>query len=266
MLFAWNRMQNYREDFRSGLQTIKEDSQLYQKLKQNFSTIVGKKMSFIQLREKNSQYGKHWWKDPNDKTKFLSIKEGDPVPEGWIRGKWQIQSENTFTIYNNETNECRCIKNDSEIPEGWHKFEKTYQKKVATKSNWQNKKNTTIEIVVKHAHCRWCGAIKTKRKCNCKHPDLCAHNRLVPKMIQYFGFDITAIGTERYYDEYNKIKDYLYDLYFIQKRSLVEICDIIGYKPGPSPFANFMKSLFGKDALRSFTESSKLAWKQGKMK
>lgn len=41
-----------------------------------------------QQGSKNSQYGKHWWKDPNDKTKSMSIKEGDSVPEGWVRGRW----------------------------------------------------------------------------------------------------------------------------------------------------------------------------------
>lgn len=41
----------------------------------------------------NGNFNHHWWKDPNDKTKFRSIKEGDPVPEGWIRGKWQPSSK-----------------------------------------------------------------------------------------------------------------------------------------------------------------------------
>jgi len=47
------------------------------------------KMSNAAKGSNNSNFGCHWWKDPNDKTKCLSIKEGDPVPEGWIRGKWQ---------------------------------------------------------------------------------------------------------------------------------------------------------------------------------
>lgn len=56
-----------------------------------------------QAGSKNSQYGKHWWKDPNDKTKSLSIKEGDPVPEGWIRGRWQIQT----ALKGNKIHKCR---------------------------------------------------------------------------------------------------------------------------------------------------------------
>lgn len=90
--------------------------------------------------------------------------------------------------------------------------------------------------------------------------------RIIPKMIQYFGFDETAIGSERFYNEYNKVKDYLNDLYFVQKKSLEDICRIIGYDPGPGPFANFMKSLFGKKSLRTYSESSSLAWKFDKMK
>lgn len=91
MLFAWNRMQNYREDFRSGLYTIKEDSWLYQKLRHEFC-IVTAKMNAKNGKE-NSQYRKHWWKDPNDKTKSLSIKEGDPVPEGWVPGHWHNEHQ-----------------------------------------------------------------------------------------------------------------------------------------------------------------------------
>ena len=50
---------------------------------------IGKANSVHQQGKGNSHYGTHWWKDPNDKTKTLCIKEGDPVPEGWIRGRWQ---------------------------------------------------------------------------------------------------------------------------------------------------------------------------------
>ncbi len=49
---------------------------------------IGEANSFNQRGSKNSNYGKHWWKDPNDKSKSMSIKEGDPVPEGWVRGRW----------------------------------------------------------------------------------------------------------------------------------------------------------------------------------
>lgn len=54
---------------------------------------IGEKNSIVQLGENNSHFNHHWWKDPNDKTKFLSIKEGDPVPEGWVRGRWVSEEQ-----------------------------------------------------------------------------------------------------------------------------------------------------------------------------
>ena len=41
----------------------------------------------------NSMYNHHWFKNPNDKTQFKPFKEGEKIPEGWIPGKWQIDSE-----------------------------------------------------------------------------------------------------------------------------------------------------------------------------
>ena len=54
----------------------------------NSSLEAREKNSIANKGENNSNYNHHWWKDPNDKTKSLSIKEGDPIPEGWIRGRW----------------------------------------------------------------------------------------------------------------------------------------------------------------------------------
>jgi len=47
---------------------------------------IGKANSIQQLGKRNSQYGKHWWMNPETRES-RSIKEGDPVPEGWIRGR-----------------------------------------------------------------------------------------------------------------------------------------------------------------------------------
>ena len=46
------------------------------------------KRTHCQAGERNSQYGTHWWKDPDDKTKSERIKEGDQVPTGWVKGRW----------------------------------------------------------------------------------------------------------------------------------------------------------------------------------
>lgn len=111
-----------------------------------------------QAGSKNSQYGHHWWKDPNDKTKSLSIKEGDPVPEGWIRGKWQTFSEEglkniregnkknvgRFMITNGEVN--RWISKDDPIPEGFWKGMRIKNKAYIRKEIQEKKKLTEEEL------------------------------------------------------------------------------------------------------------------------
>lgn len=119
MLFAWNRMQNSYKDFDNSLKNIKIMSLMYEKLRFEYKQIVGKHTSCS--GNKNSQYGKHWWKDPNDKTKSMSIKDGDPVPEGWVRGRWydekfykktSISVKGRKWFYNPTTKESKFIRVD----------------------------------------------------------------------------------------------------------------------------------------------------------
>lgn len=110
MLFAWNRMQNYRTGHRAALRCIKEDSELYRKLRESYIK-VSSRLGKTRIGEKNAQFKHHWWKDPNDRSKSMSIKEGDPVPEGWIKGRWYSE-ETLKTIKNNNHNRGKiCITN-----------------------------------------------------------------------------------------------------------------------------------------------------------
>lgn len=47
---------------------------------------IGKANSIRQTGKGNSRYGTHWWMNP-ETGESRSIREGDPVPEGWIRGR-----------------------------------------------------------------------------------------------------------------------------------------------------------------------------------
>ena len=47
---------------------------------------IGKANSIHQIGSKNSNYGHHWWMNP-ETGESCSIKEGDPIPEGWIKGR-----------------------------------------------------------------------------------------------------------------------------------------------------------------------------------
>jgi len=79
--------------------------------------------------DKNPMAGKHWWKDPNDKTKSLAIKDGDPVPEGWVKGHWHNDSQEMRQaachtkgkLCITDGKENRYIHPNDEIPIGWYK-------------------------------------------------------------------------------------------------------------------------------------------------
>lgn len=83
---------------------------------------------------KNSNYGKHWWKDPNDRTKYKSFSDDEEIPEGWVRGKWQNYSEEGLVavketnlkrrgkyiwIYNPILDIQKLVSSDESLPEGW---------------------------------------------------------------------------------------------------------------------------------------------------
>lgn len=150
MLAAWHRMNNFKSDFRNDLKDLKIDSKLYEELRLRHSNYLKDIMSKKYRGSKNPNYGKHWWKDPNDRTKSKTFRDDEEIPEGWVRGKWQIFSEQVklkfqkrklnsqkcklnsqkerkknlryITITNGEIN--LRIKKDEEIPEGFRKIHK----------------------------------------------------------------------------------------------------------------------------------------------
>lgn len=226
MLFAWNRMQNYRRGHRNALKCVKEDSELYRRLREEYLLICGLKTSISQSGFKNSQYGTHWWKDPNDSNKSMKVRDGDPVPEGWVRGRWT----NVRWIQNVTTGGISQHKEDEILPEGYVWYER------------------------KKSRCKVCGA----EKHTCSHPEICRKYQLFDKLIRYFGFDESAIGTERVVDEFNHAKQTVINMYYVQKMSIQQICDVVGYTHGASNFWHFLNGLLGKGFARSVSEAGKI--------
>lgn len=83
--------------------------------------------------------------------------------------------------------------------------------------------NCRVKISSRHRkHCKWCGEEKGK----CKHPEICKlHQVITRSLIPNFEFDPSTIGTEKIYEEFTRIKDMLYDLYWNRQLSLQEIKD-----------------------------------------
>lgn len=56
--------------------------------------------------------------------------------------------------------------------------------------------------------CKVCGSIK-----KCIHPEICKKTRLIPALHKYFGFDISTLGTDKVFAEYERIQTMVYNDY-----------------------------------------------------
>ena len=80
-------------------------------------------------------------------------------------------------------------------------------------------------------YCKFCGKIlnnkKSKSKFCCNEHKII--NRILQTLIKYFGFNIELLGTSEALSEYNRIKQMLYDLYWVKHKSSSEIARMFNY-------------------------------------
>ena len=86
--------------------------------------------------------------------------------------------------------------------------------------------------------CKMCGSVGIG---NCKNPDICKHIRLLPRMIKYLGFDEDTIGSDDVVYEFNRVKNFVHDLYWNQKMSIQQISDLVGYESSAGNFAKLLQ-------------------------
>ena len=99
-------------------------------------------------------------------------------------------------ICNPETKENKSIKKDEKIPEGW----------VKGRNIWKRKKK-----------CKKCGSLK------CLYPEICKNTQRLNTFIKYLGFDISKLGSEDFYIEYENIINLLKIEYNDNKLSIEDI-------------------------------------------
>lgn len=131
------------------------------------------------------------------------------------------------------------------------------KKQISCKKSYK-KSYKKHKLHVNITYCKYCGAEKGK----CKRPDICKHFQLIPKLISLFHLDEKSIGTENFYVEYDRIKQYIYDLYWNQNLSIAQIKDLVGYKSSAGSFASFLKHFI---TFRSVKESVNVALQTGRM-
>lgn len=106
--------------------------------------------------------------------------------------------------------------------------------------------------------CPICGAINRDF---CKRKDICRHEQSFKRLIKYLGFDPNKLGSEEAYIEYDRIKAYVYDLYWNQKMTIKQIAELCGYKSSAGSFAILLSKLI---KFRSIKEASKISIETGR--
>ena len=109
-------------------------SEDYQQAREEFGKIASKILSEANKGNKNSQYGKHWIRNPITKES-KHIDNNEILPDGWEYGRYQPltdkvkkqlkifaqSSKGKIRIYNSTTNELKWIHKGDLIPKGFEK-------------------------------------------------------------------------------------------------------------------------------------------------
>lgn len=133
MLYAWRRCLNSNET-KVNLLHINTKSREYAILRESLKKACSqttKKFhqenpNFISGKN-NPAYNCHWWKNPEG-TESRMIKEGDPVPEGWVRGSF-LSEEQKFKCGQNvrgkieitDGKHVKFVDSEKDISEGWRR-------------------------------------------------------------------------------------------------------------------------------------------------
>ena len=102
--------------------------------------------------------------------------------------------------------------------------------------------------------CPQCGSIKRQ----CKRPDICKKSNIFPTLEKYFGFDKSVIGTEKLYQEFERVANLLKEDYWDNKLSMPDMIQKYNYYNNPKNFYKILKSLNIK--TRSLSESMRNAF------
>jgi len=122
------------------------------------------------------------------------------------------------------------------------------------KNNYKIKKCHLTGI--KLTECKDC-FFKKEKICITHHSIMQRFNNIIKT--QFYNFDISTLGTTKVINEYLRIKDLLYGLYYNEKLSSEDIRDLCGKK------INYLIRNFFHIKHRNFSASVRLAYQQGKI-
>ena len=115
----------------------------------------------------------------------------------------------------------------------------------------------------KQIKCKICGRIYDPKCGGCKNEFCHKHSlKQIQNLIKYFDFNKDKLGTIEVENEFNRIRDILYDLYWNQEKSFTDIANIYNYKSNPGNLSFIFNHL--NIDRRNFTETAILTFIQGK--
>lgn len=187
MIYAWKRLLNSNDD-KKILFNIDENAKEYKKLRECASQLTGQILK-NHFGKNHPAYGSHWYKDPNDRTKSIKLKGDEPIPEGWVRGRWRLSKEEAIKygiehkiihITNGHIN--KKILSNKPLPFGFWIgtciSEETKKKKVrATKDYYKGKRIDFLPTLLEwYSYFKKFGWDEFVKKYNYKSPKSRFHN------------------------------------------------------------------------------------------
>lgn len=116
------------------------------------------------------------------------------------------------------------------------------------------------KYVPKKNICKVCGNDKRKQKC--KRPDVCRKSQAFPGLNKYFGFNLSLMGSEKIYEEFDRVKQMLIEDHIDNETSTEDMAIKYNHNNG----GNFRKILYSlKIEIRNLSQSTSLSHKQGKV-
>lgn len=149
------------------------------------------------------------------------------------------------TKYAPKTKIAKCKICGSEVEVKLHASKITICNKCLEKQQAQiiKRKRKRTNIKNKFNKCIICGNIyPLKEKCPNKFCHIHNHQHF-RTLINKFGFDENAYGTNNVEKEFNRIRDNIYDLYWNQHKSSSEICEIYNYSSGAANLQKIFKNI-----------------------
>ena len=112
--------------------------------------------------------------------------------------------------------------------------------------------------------CKICGEVYYKNECGCGNPFCRIHSiHQFTNLIKYFGFDKTKLGTKYVEEEFYRIRDIIYNLYWVDNLSTVDIAEKYHFPSKHCISQTVFKIL--DIPRKSFKESSTNAYLSGKI-